>query len=603
MDTPAKAVSGSSRPADSEHRPAPSPDSINPAAPERGPAAQDAWPLRPPGIDFDSALLTAALGFTRRPLALRECATLIRQLALGPERLIQPLSRLAGETARIATGRSRSEPGSGDRRYQDRSWTTNPVFRALAQQHTAIASAVEDVLDRAELSAADRFRLELIAVNVLAALAPANWPATNPAAWKATIDTGAHNLVLGAQRFTYDIRQPSRLPARSEPGEFTLGEELAATPGAVVLRTPVMELLQYDTTSDEVLTEPLLIVPSLINKYYLTDLASGRSLVEHTVREGAQTFHVSWINPDKTHRSFDLDTYIAAIVEALDAVKEVTGAERVHVVGTCAGGQLLAIAIAYLTELGRHDEIATYTLPVCVMDHSDQASLSGLLSREMVDAAATRIERDGLVDGRTLGGALAWLRPTDGIWWPWVQRYLLATDIPRLDLFHWAEDTANLPARLVLDLFELMLDNKLTKPNALRVLGRPIDLSRISNPAYLMAGLNDHLTAWRSCYATTRMVGSEVCFVLVPAGHLQAILQAPGPRALEFRTAPATPAGPDAWLETATAHPGSWWDHWLGWLAQHSAGKRAAPVKLGSDTHPPLDQAPGTYIRRRLDQT
>jgi len=546
-------------------------------------------------------LLTATLGLARRPFAIRESVALAARLVRKPDALTGPLGRLLADGGRIATGRSDIDPRKGDRRYGDASWQGNRFFRALAQGHSAAADTVEDILDEAGLDPADDYRVRLLAVNIVAALAPANWPLTNPAAWKAAIDTGGGNLVLGARRFGHDVRQPSRLPARSEPGDFVLGEELAATPGSVVLRTPVMEVLQYDPATPAVKTEPLLIVPSLVNKYYLTDLSPGRSLVEYVIKQGMQVFHISWINPEPEHRDQDLDTYVSAILEALDAVRAITRAEQAHALGVCAGGQLLTIALAHLAALGRQDEVASYTLTVSVLDHADPASPTGLMTRETASEAMTRIDREGIVDGRRLQSSLAWLRPVDSIWWAWVQRYLLAADIPRVDLFSWSEDTTNLSAGLVRDLMELTLGNLLTQPGALTVLGRPVDLKRVQAPAYLIAGLTDNLTPWRSCYRTANMVGSRACFVLVSGGHLQAILRPPGGRAAGYQTAATTPEDPEEWVERATPQEGTWWDHWLAWLDRRSSGTRPAPRRPGDDDHPAIGPAPGTYVRRRLD--
>jgi poly[(R)-3-hydroxyalkanoate] polymerase subunit PhaC len=554
-----------------------------------------------PGVAFDAALLATTLGLVRRPLPLRETAALARRFASHPRELARPLLKLAREGATIARGRSSINPPRLDRRYTDEAWSGNPVFRVLAQGHMAVGMALEELLDGADLPPLDDYRLRLLAVNLVAALGPANFPALNPAAMKAVLDTGGRSLEIGARRFLSDVRTPPHLTARSEPANFALGSDLAATPGAVILRTPVMELIQYEAQTDWVHGEPLLFVPSLVNKYYLTDLAPGRSLVSYAVANGFQSFHISWINPQREHRNFGLDTYIEAIGEAIDVVRSVTGAERTHALGVCAGGQLLAIALAYLAAVGRQSEVASTTMTVAVLDHSEPASPTGLLTRDTIERAMLRVNREGIVDGRRLSTSLAWLRPVDSIWWAWVQRYLLAADIPRIDLFHWSEDTANLPAAMVRDMLELTLNNSLTKPGSLRVMGRPIDLSEVHVPAYLIAGLNDNLTPWRSCYQTARLLGSQSTFVLVTGGHLQAILRPPGGRAAGFRTAEDTPESPDEWLSGSTATEASWWEHWTAWLEYQSSGRRAAPLALGSDEYPVLERAPGRYVRRRLD--
>jgi poly(3-hydroxyalkanoate) synthetase len=558
------------------------------------------WIADQPGISFDAALLAGTLGVVKRSLVWRETARAGSRLATRPHRLARPLARLAADTAKIATRRSQIDPARRDRRYADRAWNSNPLFKGLAQEHAALALAIDQLLDAAELAPADDYRLRLVAINLIEALAPANWPWSNPAAWKANFDTAVVSLVTGAKRLKDDTSKPPHLPVRSAPGQFTLGEDVAATPGSIVLRTPVMELIQFDATTDEVKQEPLLMVPSLVNKYYLTDLAPGRSLVEYAVDRGCQVFHISWVNPDVEHRHFDLDTDVAAIVEALDAVRAITGSEQVHALGVCAGGQLLTIALAHLAALGRQDEIASFTLTVSVLDHSEPASPTGLMDRSAADQALERVRKDGLVDGRRLQAALAWLRPIDSIWWAWVQRYLLIADLPRMDLFYWSEDTTNLPAGLVCDLIELTLENKLTKPDALTVLGTPIDLHRVKNPAYLIAGLTDNLTPWRSCYATAHMIGSRANFVLVTGGHLQAILRPPGGRSAGYRTASFTPDSPDEWLRRSKPHDNSWWDHWLAWVERRTSGRRPAPAAAGNEEYPVLDAAPGSYVARRL---
>ena len=569
--------------------------------PEPALSDEEAWVADQPGVAFDAALLSSTLGWMRRPMGLREGLGLWRAFARRPQSLVKPMAGLIGEGARILTGGSELEPWRSDRRYGDVSWRGNPLFRSLAQGHLAVATAVDELVDGAGLDPAAEYRLRLVSSNLVAAAAPANFPLLNPAAMKAVIDTGGGSIVTGSRRFVEDMRSPPRLPARSEPSDFELGKDLAATRGSVVLRTPVMELIQYEPTTAQVRAEPLLIVPSLVNKYYLTDLSPGRSLVEYVVGAGYETFHLSWVNPSREHDKFDLDTYIEAIIEGLDAVQSITGAKRAHALGVCAGGQLLTIALGHLAERGDQDRVASFMLTVAVLDHDEPSSPTGLLNRETAEEAMTRIETKGLVDGREMAQSLAWLRPIDSIWWAWVQRYLLAADIPKMDLFHWSEDTTNLSAGLVRDLLDLTLENQLTVPGALTVLGRPIDLGKVRVPAYLLAGLTDNLTPWRSCYRTAALLGSRSRFVLVTGGHLQAILRPPGGRQAGFRTASGTPRDPTSWLEQASEHSGSWWDHYLKWLDRRSTGTRKAPTQAGDVAHPPLEPAPGAYVKRRLD--
>jgi polyhydroxyalkanoate synthase len=578
---------------------APGANGAGPEPPTSVPEQDEAWIADRSGAVINTAFVASALGVARRP-PLRAGVKVAAALLRRPQLVAKPLRNLVGEAAKIATGRSELAPWSTDRRYDDPSWRTNPLARALAQGHLASVQALDDYLGQVELDEGTDYRVRLAVTNIAEALAPPNFPLLNPAALKKVLDTGGQNLLVGAGRFIEDMREPPRVPARADGSGFTLGVDVAATPGAVVQRTPVFELIQYESSTPQVQDRPLLIVPSVVNKFYLTDLSQGRSLAEHAVESGYQTFSLSWVNPDKTHRDFGLDTYIGAIADALETVAAISGSPSTHVVGVCAGGQLASIAAAYLAGTGR-DLVATLTLLVCVMDHADEAAPTGLLSREAAELAIRPIERRGFVDGRKLAATLAWLRPVDSVWWPWVHRYLLAAEMPRLDLFHWSEDTTNLSARLVRDTLELTLDNALVRPGTLVVLGEPIDLGKVQADAYLIAGLTDHLTPWQACYRATQMLGSTCRFILVTGGHIQAILQPPGRRSVGYRTAPETPADPVGWLKRASFHDDSWWSDWTHWLDERSNGRRPAPERLGDSVRPALDPAPGLYVRRRLD--
>lgn len=545
---------------------------------------------------FTTALLGAAIAIVRRLLA-----ALVRRLARNPRQAARPVARLLAEAGRILAGRSKLAPWTSDRRYDDDAWRRKPLFRALAQGHAAATDALEELLDAAQLGPADDYRLRIAATNLAAALAPANFLLLNPAALNVAIDTRGRSLLVGTRRLLRDVRTPPRLPMRSYAGDFELGTDLAATPGAVVLRTEVMELIQYEPVTPEVQVEPILMVPSVINKFYLTDLSRGRSVAEYLVTEGFQTFTISWINSDKRHRELGLDTYVSAILEALDAVRSITGADQAHTLGYCAGGELLGIAAAHLAATPGQDGVASMTLLVCGMHHDEPASPGGLLTKEMVQLVTAEAQRKGVFTGATLQGAVAWLRPVDSVWWGWVQRYLLAAEIPKFDLFYWSEDITDVPAALVRDMLELALENALAHPGKLTVLGKPVDMRMVDADTYLVAGLTDHLTPWETSYRiATILTGSRCEFVLVTGGHLQTVLRPPAGRAAQFRTAPATLPDADAWLRETTEHEGSWWVHWRDWLTHRSSGQTAAPTDLGNAEYPVLEPSPGTYVRKRV---
>jgi polyhydroxyalkanoate synthase len=544
-------------------------------------------------------LATAHHLVTRPPIAdgFEALRRLVREPAVGAE----PMARLAVELGRIATGRSTLRPPREDRRYADPAWQSNPILRGLAQTHTAITQAADDLIEKAVDDEGARYRLSLAVKNYFEAVAPPNIPFLNPAAVKAGIDSGGRSVVRGAGWFVQDMRRPPRLPVRTEATDFRLGVDIAATPGAVIARTKLFELIQYQPVTPTVREQPLLIVPSVVNKYYLTDLSPGRSLAAHALQAGYQTFSLSWVNADVEHRDFGLDDYIAAVEEALDIVEEVSGNPHPHMLGVCAGGLFATVTAAHLAAVGKSDRIGSLTLLVCILDQESEAMPGGLLSRGTGRIALDAIKSRGYVDGRDLTASLAWLRAVDSIWWPWTHRYLIGGEMPKFDLFYWSEDVANVPAALVADSDALASENRLARPGGQVVLGEPIDLAQVTTDAYVVAGLTDHLTRWQSCYSTTQLLGSQVRFVLVMGGHIQSIIRPPGGRSAGFRTAARTPRDPERWLERTKGFDESWWNHWIDWLGRRSRGMCPAPATLGSTRYPPIEDAPGSYVRRRLD--
>ena len=603
MATPAAADEGSTADEDAgADQAAPEAAAAPPRSPEQVREEDARWVEDRTGAVINTAFIAAALGVARRP-PFREAASLLDRLAQNPRLAAGPSRSVLSELRRIVRGDSKLEPWKEDRRYSDPAWRSNRLLRSLAQAHAAVARGVDELLDRAELEPAADYRLRLAISNVAAAVSPPNFPLVNPASLKATVDTAGSNLVQGAGRFVHDMRTPPRLPLRSDPTDFRVGTDLAATPGAVVARSPLMELIQYRSRTRRVRVEPVLIVPSVVNKFYLTDMSPGRSLVEHGIRSGHQMFSLSWVNPDASHRDVGLDSYIQAIVEAIETVRSISESERVHVLGVCAGGQLASIALAYLAAKNGDAAIGSLTLLVCVLDYMGAGLPQGLLTRDSAELALGPIFRRGYVDGRELTLALAWLRPIDSVWWPWGQRYLIGAEMPKLDLFHWSEDVTNLPAAFVRDQMYLTLNNSLTEPGRLVVDGVPIDLTKVTADAYLVAGLTDHLTPWEACYETTQLLGSKSRFALVAGGHIQSILRPPSERIIPFFHGAETGSDAEEWLDNAELHEESWWDDWLRWLGERSPEERPMRRRLGSRAYPALDPAPGLYVRRRLDQT
>ncbi|GAC1325385.1 MAG: alpha/beta fold hydrolase [Thermoleophilaceae bacterium] len=518
------------------------------------------------------------------------------KLATRPDRVARRGLRLAAELARIAAGRSEVAPAKGDRRFKDPAWTGNPAFQRLGQSYLATGAALDTLLSDAGLDWQSERRVRFAAENLVDLLAPSNFPATNPAVLKAVLDTGGRNFTRGLAHFVKDMAKRPRVPSMVDSSAFEVGDNLAVTKGAVVLRTDVFELIQYEPQTTKVREAPLLVVPPMINKFYVTDLAPGRSLIEHLVKSGQQVFAISWRNPDERHSDWNLETYAGAIVEALDAVERITKVSSTHLLGLCAGGIVLSAVLAHLSQTGAGDRIAGATLAVTVLD-TEQAGLTGaFMDRGTAALAIAESARRGYLDGRALAGVFAWLRPNDLIWNYWVNNYLLGKNPPAFDVLFWNSDTTRMPAGLHRDFIELSLDNKLTHPGSLTVLGTPVDLSKITADSYVVAGISDHITPWQNCYKTTGLLGSEPRFVLSTSGHIAAMVNPPGNEKSSYQTNTENPPDADDWMRGAATKRGTWWDDWIAWLGERSGSEKRAPRKLGAAGFDPIMRAPGSYV-------
>ena len=549
---------------------------------------------------LDLLLTDAALGVMHRLRPDGSVLRLASGLARRPGLVGREASRLGGELARIAAGRSAVTAAPRDRRFADPAWTGNPILRRTLQAYLAAAASAETLVAGAELGWRDDTRLKFLLANLIAAAAPSNNPLLSPAAWKALVDSGGGSAVRGVRALASDLAAPPRVPSMVAADAFEVGRDLAVTPGAVVYACEQFELIQYQPATPSVYRYPLLIVPPMINKYYIVDLAPGRSLAEFLVGQGHQVFVVSWRNPDARHRDWGLDTYGGAIVAALDAVRAIGGAAKASVLALCSGGIAAAMVAAHLSAAGRLGELASLGLGVAVLDQ-EQAGTAAAIIDETAATAATAISgARGYLDGRALAEVFAWLRPDDLIWNYWVNNYLQGRPPPAFDILSWNADTTRLPAALHRDFVKLALANALTAAEAATMLGSPVDLSKVDVDAYVIAGTADHLCPWQSCYRTTQLLGGPVTFVLSTSGHIAAMVNPPGNPKAAFRTvAVPPPAGPDEFLAAAQTVPGSWWPHYSSWLAGRSGGQKKSPGQLGRKGYPVRGAAPGTYVHDR----
>jgi polyhydroxyalkanoate synthase subunit PhaC len=545
---------------------------------------------------LDTLLVDAAFGPLRRWLPDASTARLAGRLLRRPVSTGRRLGSLATELGRISAGRSDLTPSPRDRRFADPGWSHNPVLRRVAQAYLATVGAVDGIVEGADLEWRDHHRVRFLAENLLEALAPSNVPLLNPASAKAAVDTGGMNFVRGARNLARDLAQPPRVPQMVDPSAFTVGENLAATPGAVVLRTDVLELIQYAPQTPTVREVPLLLVPPTINKFYAIDLAPGRSWVEHLVRTGQQVFTLSWRNPDARHAEWGLDTYVQAVLDAIDAVARICRSDRVVLTGVCSGGILASLAAGHLAGT---DRLAGLGLAVTVLDHWRAGMPAALTDRRLAAAATYLSRRRGYLDGRQLGELFAWLRPGDLIWNYWVNNYLLGQMPPAFDVLYWNADTTRMSAQLHADFVTMAIHNGLIEPGATTVLGRPVDLSAVTADSYVVAGVADHITPWQNCYRTRGMLGGESRFVLSTSGHIAALVNPPDNPKATYQVNPEPVADPHEWLREARTERGSWWPDFAAWLEPRCGQQRRAPRKLGARGYPPVVAAPGTYVYDR----
>jgi polyhydroxyalkanoate synthase len=351
---------------------------------------------------------------------------------------------------------------------------------------------------------------------------------------------------------------------------------------------------------DEVHARPLLIAPPQINKFYVFDLAPEKSIVRYCLKSNLQTFAISWKNPTSAERRFGIDTYVKALEEAVDVMRDITGSADVNIWGSCSGGITMSAFLAHLAAR-REAKVHCATVAVCVLDMAvTQSTTAGMfVTPESIVAAKSASQLAGVVEGQELARMFAWMRPNDLIWNYWVNNYLLGNTPPAFDVLYWNNDTTRLPARLHADFLDLIDTNPYVNPGRLEVRGTPLDMRRVNLDSYVVAGLTDHITPWQGCYNTAKLYGERSTFVLSNSGHIQSLLNPPGNPKACFWTGAASPAGAEGWLAQAEKQSGSWWPHWLDWIKARSGEMAPAPVALGSEQNPPLEAAPGRYVMEK----
>ena len=515
---------------------------------------------------------------------------------LRPRILAHAAARTAAELGEVLAGRSQLRPADGDRRFADVAWTDNPGYQRLMQGYLALTAAGHRLVDESGLSDVETQRAHFAVTLLADALAPTNGLLSNPAAIKRAFDTGGGSLVRGARNLVRDVRDNGGMPATVDRRAFEVGRTVATSPGAVVHRNPVFELIQYRPTTDAVLERPLLVVPPQINKFYVLDIAPGRSFTEYAVAQGIPFFAISWRNPSAAQREWGLDVYVQACLDAIEVASEICGADAVNVLGLCAGGVTMAMLLGHLAAAGSLNKVCSATFAVAMLDLKAPSLAGALASDALIATALRRSRAKGVLEGSEMARVFAWMRPNDLVWNYWVNNYLLGNDPPAFDILFWNADHTRLPAALHADFLDLYARNPLLTAGEARVLGQGIDLKQVTCPTYVLAGVTDHIVPWRAAYRTTQGLGGRPEFVLSSSGHIQSIVNPPGSHKASYLSGGGPCGDPDAWLKTASERKGSWWDHWTQWVTMLSGERRPAPRSLGSRKHRAQKKAPGKYV-------
>jgi len=505
---------------------------------------------------------------------------------------------LGGQLGRVMLGDTPHTPNAHDSRFSDPTWTHNPLYRRGLQAYLAWQHQMRHWIDDSQLSKDDRARAHFIFSLINDALSPTN-TLLNPLAVKEMFNSGGASVIKGLSHMFDDVLHNNGLPSQVTKDAFEVGKTVAVTQGAVVFRNELMELIQYRPMSEKQYARPMLIVPPQINKFYIFDLSPTNSFVQYALKNGLQTFIISWRNPDVRHREWGLSSYVAATEEAMNVCRAITGAREVNLVGACAGGLTIAALQGHLHAKRQMRRVSSATYLVSLMDSQIESPATLFIDEQTLEAAKRRSYQRGVLDGRDMAKVFAWMRPNDLIWTYWINNYLLGKAPPPFDILYWNNDSSRLPAAFHGDLLDFFKHNPLSHPGGLEVCGTPVDLQKVTVDSFSVAGQNDHITPWDVVYRSTLLLGGERRFLLSNSGHVQSILCPPGNPKASFVENSKLSSDPRAWYYDAQRTEGSWWPTWLNWIQERSGAQKDTLTVLGNQNYPPMEAAPGTYVRVR----
>ena len=505
------------------------------------------------------------------------------------------VKRMAGEQAPPVVS-----PDPRDKRFADPEWSENQFFDFLKQAYLLTAQWADKLVkDAAGVDEHTRKKAEFYVKQIANAISPSNFVLTNPELLRETLSSNAENLVRGMHMLSEDIKAGHGLLKirQSDPSMFEVGKNLATTPGKVVFQNELMQLIQYEATTKNAMRLPLLIVPPWINKFYILDLAPEKSFVKWCVDEGITVFVISWVNPDARLAAKSFEEYMReGVITALDTVGAITGEKQVHAIGYCVGGTLLSIALAYLAAK-KQNRIKSATLFAAQADFTYAGDLMVFVDEERISQLETHMKEQGYLEASRMANTFNMLRSNDLIWPYVVNNYMRGKKPVPFDILYWNSDATRMPAaNHSFYLRNCYLDNKLTK-GEMEIAGARIDLRKVKVPVYNLATREDHIAPAKSVLYGSQYFGGPVKYVLAGSGHIAGVVNPPSKPKYQYWTG-EKPNGEsvEAWMKTATEHPGSWWPDWLEWLKAQGA-ETVAARKIGGGKFKPIEDAPGSYVK------
>lgn len=491
-----------------------------------------------------------------------------------------------------------------DRRFRGEKWEEHALYDHMRRAYLLCSDWLGDLIKNTEgMDDKDQARVAFLSRQFVSAASPANFAATNPEVLARTLETGGENLVKGLEHLLADLEkgQGELQISMTDESAFTVGGNVAATPGEVIFQNDLMQLIQYRPATDTVSRRPLLFVPPWINKFYVMDLRPKNSLVRWAVAQGHTVFMISWVNPDERHAGKSFDDYLReGPLAAMDAIEKATGESEVNILGFCIGGILVATLLACLGARG-DKRIASATMLATLFEFEDVGEVSVFLDETQIEQIEAHAADRGYLEGKHIKQMFSMMRENDLIWSFVVSNYLLGREPIPFDLLYWNADSTNLPATmLAFYLRKFYVENGLTKPDHIELDGTGIDLGKVAAPCYVLATKEDHIAPWRSSYPAIHHLGAPCRFVLGGSGHIAGVINSPSADKYCYWTREEAVEDPDSWLAGADRHPGSWWIDWGEWLASHAGGEAPARVP-GEGALPILEPAPGSFVLKRSE--